>query len=67
MGNNVVNHRHGQTNKKKKSLQINAHIKIQETKEITKNWRERDRERKVKLPVKSLKDLSPRLFSSAYS
>lgn len=43
MGNNVVNHRHGQTYKTNMSLQINAHIKTQETKGITKNWRERER------------------------
>lgn len=45
MGNNVVNHRHGQTYKTNMSLQINAHIKTQETKGITKNWREKERER----------------------
>lgn len=45
MGNNVVNHRHGQINKTNMSLQINAHIKTQETKGITKNWREKERER----------------------
>lgn len=65
MGNNVVNHRHGQTYKTNMSLQINAHIKTQETKGITKNWRERERE--VKLAGKTLKDPSQSLFSSAYS